>query len=178
MPDEKPAFNPYGDQAHPFEKVYKQIEEILDKIEANKGKPLDDVPDWVFEELERVQKEAARFAEVAEKMNPFTDLDVKQFRKLMRQLPLEHQTIELELVEKAQKLKLRTEAIQKDYHLAAQYQEPKNINLDLDGSEKSPMSLLGKEEASKEEKEQEAKDLKEYKKKFGRVGGRKNWRPM
>lgn len=178
MEEQGPEYNPYGDQPHPFEKVYALIDEILNKIEENKTKPLQEVPEWIFKELEHVQKEVERFTSVAETMNPFSDLDIKQFRKLMRKLPLEHRTIELELVEKAQKLKLRTMAIQRDYQISAQSDiTPKNINADIDASDKSPMSLLNKEDAVKNEK-QDAKNVQEYKKKFGRVGGKKNWRPL
>ncbi|MFA6914765.1 MAG: hypothetical protein WC222_00040 [Parachlamydiales bacterium] len=176
--EERPPFNPYGDQPHPFEKVYSLIEELLNKIEENKTKPLTEVPEWIFEELDRVQKEVQRFSDIAEKTSPITDLDVNQFRKLMRKLPLEDRTIELELVEKAQKLKLRTQLVQRDLHLAAQAEIPKNINADINASDKSPMSLLNKEESTKEEKKEDAKNLQEYKKKFGRVGGKKNWRPL
>lgn len=174
MKKEQFPINPYGEE-HPFEKVFKQIEELLDQIENNKVKPIHDVPDWVFNELKEIEKEYTRFEKVATQTLGKPKLDEKNFKKLMRSFPEDQRPIESILVDKARLLKDRAEEIKRDYFVPTQKEKaPEMKEEETIPSENSPMSLLGKEKES----EEDLRATLEHKKKYSRMGGRKNWRPL
>lgn len=173
--------NPYGDK-HPFEKVYDQIDELLKIIQEHRHKTPGTVPEWIYNELVQVEKEFQRFQKVTSQTIPAPQFDEKQFRKLMRQLPEDQRPIENDLVERGRILREQVLEMRRDHFLAYEKQKEKDPKEEKK-DDNSPLNLLKEKDKEKEDKDKKLddKELKanlDHKKKYGRIGGRKNWRPM
>ncbi len=165
--------NPYGDE-HPFDKVFDQIEQLMKVLDANKDKPPKEIPPFIEDELKDVEEQFERLQKVVTQTIPASLMNEEDFRLLMREVPEEDRPVENDLVERGRRLKKELQTIQESREKAKA--KPKSKAANEEEEEKSPMELLGEGEAKQSDKDLRAS--LENKKKYGRMGGRKNWRPM
>lgn len=161
------------DQEHPFEKVFVQIEEILQKLNEHKNRRLGTPPEWVVNELLNIEQGMIRFQASVERRFPvFGEYNDKNIKQILAVIPEKQRNKTIEIIERAQNLKDQTLSIRKDYQMTPLPEE------DAEKPDRqSPIALAGQnKDGADQEKARE--DQAALRKKFGRIGGRKNWRPM
>ncbi len=174
---------PFYGENHPIEKVFDQIEEILNKMEKNKGKPIQEMPMWIVEEFNRVEKEFQRFQKVVSQTFGAPKTDDKEVRKFLRSIPEEQRPKEFDVLERARLLVQRIEILKREFNEPApaptlpsspKADKPTDVKKKSDDS---PMELLKKDQPVLDE-DQELRATLDHRKKYGRMGGRKHWKPM
>lgn len=189
MDEKMPKFElPAG--SHPFLKLFGQIQEILSLLEKGKTQGVGQLPPWLLPELEHVEGSFTQFKALAEKSLPeIPDMDDAKLKKMLLELPEAQRKMFKELITQGRKLKNRTKQLQDDWFKLDKKQEDhitfaasdEELPLNEKESACSPMNLLSKEKeqlTQKDQREEQIKAKVERRKRFGKMGGRKHWRPM
>lgn len=161
----------YREVKHPFEKVFTQIEDILKTLEANKDKPLTNLPSWIIDELNRIDGQLQRLQQSAERTFPVVgEYTEEELHRALAAIPEELRTPELEVIEKAEELRKKT--------VEAHRSHPHTTDINLlkrkEKVNKGPTLM----DLAHEKKEKNLSSEIAQRKKFGRMGSKKNWRPM
>lgn len=170
--EQEGSLSPENKLPHPFAKVLVQFDVLLKMIEENRHKTVK-VPRWALMELTRLQQELEKLKTLADRHFPlFGEYSDEILQTLLRTLPEERRTAEIDIIENIQALKSKTEEARKRFNLTPPSSPEKTKK-----KERSPLILLDKKKVGADS-EKDKEDEIERRRKFGRIGGRKNWRPL
>lgn len=183
---------PLPEGPHPFSTILKQIEGLVALLGRQENRAIGEAPSWLEGELERLEQQFAQFRQQAEeKMPPLPELSDEKLKALLQSLPREQRDQIAQVIVQGRRLNKRIETVKKGLQQAEdeKRRQPSAIQ-EYDATQEwialtdeqrkgSPMELLSdQQEKEPATPEEQARTLVERRKRFGRLGGRKNWRPL